>query len=125
MRTSALACVAALASTALAPSAAAAGDFSFTTSADFVRVCDGVSPSEECLNAIMHVEQVVDDTDHPNGTCDGGPDELLKSSSNDELDGKLAERLARVVPWLKAHPEYDALSYGDGVWAALKGAYCP
>lgn len=104
---------------------AAAGDYSFTTSADFVRDCDGASPPEACLNAIMEVEQVVNDTDHPNATCDGGPDELLKSGSNDELNQKLAERLARVVPWLKAHAEYDAMSYGDGVWAALKGAYCP
>jgi len=103
----------------------AAGNFTFTSSADFVRDCNGSSPPEECLNAIMHVEDVVDYGDNHNATCDGGPEELLKSASNAELNEKLAERLARIVPWLKAHPEYDDQSYGDGVWAALKGVYCP
>ena len=104
---------------------AAAGDFTFTTTAEFVRDCDGSSAPEECQNAILEVDQVVDGGDNRNATCDGGPDELLKSTSNAELNEKLAQRLARIVPWLKAHPEYDGKSYGDGVWAALKGVYCP
>jgi hypothetical protein len=104
---------------------ASAGDFTFTTSADFVRDCDGSSPPEACLNAIMEVEQVIDSGENPNATCDGGTDALLKSASSTELNDKLAERLARVVPWLKAHQAYDDKSYGDGVWAALRGAYCP
>jgi hypothetical protein len=33
--------------------------------------------------------------------------------------------MARIVPWFKARPQYDDKSYGDGVWAALKGVYCP
>jgi hypothetical protein len=103
----------------------AADDFSFTSSADFVRDCNGSSPPEECLNAILDVENVVDYGDNRNATCDGGPDELMKSASSAELNDKLAQRMARIVPWLKAHPEYDDKSYGDGIWAALKGVYCP
>src|SRR5579871_1989296 len=103
----------------------AAADFTFASSADFVRDCSGSSQPEECLNAILEVEQVVDYGNNRNATCDGGPDELLKSASSAELNAKLAERLARIVPWLRAHPEYDEKSYGDGVWAALKGVYCP
>jgi hypothetical protein len=103
----------------------AADNFTFASSADFVRDCSGSSPSEECLNAILHVEEVVDYGDNGNATCDGGPEELLKSASNGELNDKLAERLARIIPWLRAHAEYDDKSYGDGVWAALRGVYCP
>jgi hypothetical protein len=70
------------------------------------------------------VEQVIDGADNPNATCDGGPTELLKSASNAELNQKLAERLALVVPWLETRPQYNDSSYGDGVSAALKAAYC-
>lgn len=97
--------------------------FSFSTSGEFVRDCDGASPPEQCLNAVMHVEMVIDDGT-ANGTCDGGFDALLEARTNDELNEMLTERVVRIVPWLKAHPEYDSQSYGDGVWAALRGVYC-
>lgn len=103
---------------------AQASSYSFSTAGDFVRVCDGSSPPEECLNAVMHVEQIVNYGDHPNDTCDGGPQELLKATTNEELDASLRERVINIVPWLKAHSEYSNQSYGDGIWAALKGVYC-
>lgn len=97
--------------------------FSFSTSGEFVRDCDGGSPPEQCLNAVMHVELVVNDGTE-NGTCDGGLDGLLKAKTNEELNEMLTERVVRIVPWLKAHPEYANQSYGDGVYAALRGVYC-
>jgi hypothetical protein len=121
----ALATLMAFAVAFLAPPSSAADDFTFTSGADFVRDCDRSSPPEECLNAILDVENVVDYGNNRNATCDGGPEELMKSASSAELNDKLAERLAQIVPWLKAHPEYDDKPYGDGVWAALKGVYCP
>ncbi|HEX7759841.1 MAG TPA: hypothetical protein VF459_10080 [Caulobacteraceae bacterium] len=125
MKSIALAFIAALALGAgLAQPAAAAGDYTFTTTADFVRDCDVSSPPEECAMAISHVEEVIDNWETPNATCDGGLNELVKSASNAELIEKLMQRLARVVPWLKAHPDYDAKPYEDGVWAGLRGAYC-
>ena len=106
-----------------APDAMAAASPDGTTS-DFVSSCDSASPPETCLNALMHVEQIVDSGERPNDTCDGGPDVLLKAHSNAELDIMLTERVIAVVGWLKKHPEYSSRSYGDGVWAALKGVYC-
>ena len=103
---------------------AVAEDFSFATSRQFVVACDGASPPEECLNALMHVELVVNSTADPNNTCDGGTDALLKAESNEELNRLLTERVVKVVAWLKQHTEYDSLSYGDGIWSGLKGAYC-
>jgi hypothetical protein len=41
-----------------------------------------------------------------------------------ELMAWLGERVKRTVAWLKLHPEYNDKSYGDGVWAGLKGSYC-
>lgn len=99
--------------------------FPFRTTGEFVSQCSGASYPEECLNAIIHVEQVVNDRDNPNATCDGGTDALLKARSDAELNSLLAERLVRVLGWLRKHPEYALQSYGDGVWAALRGAYCP
>ena len=99
--------------------------FPFRTTGEFVSQCSAASYPEECLNAIVHVELVVNDRDHPNATCDGGTDTLLKARSNAELNSLLAERLVRVLGWLRKHPEYALQSYGDGVWAALRGAYCP
>lgn len=106
------------------PTSASAAPSPYGTTADFVSLCDGASPSEDCQNALMHVEQIVNFGDHPNDTCDGGPDEILKARSNEELAAKLTERVVAVVAWLKLHPEYSNLSYGDGIWAALKGVYC-
>ena len=103
---------------------AVAQDFSFVTSKQFVTTCDGAEPSEECLNALLHVELVVNSTDDPNNTCDGGTDALLNAGSNEELNSLLAERVMKVVAWLKQHTEYDSLSYGDGIWSGLKGVYC-
>jgi pyrimidine deaminase RibD-like protein len=103
---------------------AVAQDFSFVTSKQFVTTCDGAGPSEECLNALLHVELVVNSTDDPNNTCDGGTDALLNAGSNVELNSLLAERVMKVVAWLKQHTEYDSLSYGDGIWSGLKGVYC-
>lgn len=91
---------------------AAEDGFSFKTTEQFASECGGASPPEECLNAIMHVEQVVDHDGnfHPvNSTCDGGPEALLKSQTNAELTEKLTERLVRVVEWLKMHPEYGPI----------------
>ena len=102
-----------------------ADSFPFRTTGEFVSQCGGASYPEECLNAIMHVELIVNDSDNPNATCDGGTDALLKARSDAELNSLLAERLARILGWLAKHPEYVPLSYGDGVWAGLKGAYCP
>jgi hypothetical protein len=98
--------------------------FSFKTTAEFVAQCDVASLPSDCLAAIEHVEGVIDDREHPNETCDGGPEAMLKSRSGVELEAWLAERVRQIVPWLKAHREYDEKSYGDGVWAALKGVYC-
>lgn len=96
----------------------------FPTSGDFVQGCSGASPSEECLNTLLHVEQVVDSPDQPNSTCDGGTDALLRAQNDTELNMLLTERVVRVVAWLGQHPEYASQSYGDGIWAGLKGAYC-
>ena len=104
--------------------AAVAQNFSFSTSKEFVAACHGASPPEECLNALMHVELVVNSRDDPNNTCDGGTDALLKAESNAELNRLLTERVVKVVTWLKQHTEYDSLSYGDGIWSGLKGVYC-
>ena len=106
-----------------APSALAQ-NFSFATSRQFVVACDGASPPEGCLNALMHVELVVNSTADPNNTCDGGTDRLLKAESDEELNHLLTERVVKVVAWLKQHTEYDSLSYGDGIWSGLKGVYC-
>ena len=125
MKSTALAFVAAVAFAASLPHAAAAGDDTFATTAEYVRDCDDPSPSNQCLGAIQEVERVLYGGDNPNSTCDGGFAELTNSASNDELMAKLAARVSRVVPWLKAHPEYGDKPYQDGVWAALKGAYCP
>lgn len=103
---------------------AVADPFPFTTAGEFANFCEGASPREECLNAIMEVEQVVDSSEHPNDTCDGGPDALLEARTNEELDEKLTARAVSVVVWLKHHAEYANQSYGDGIWAALKGVYC-
>jgi hypothetical protein len=121
----AIGAMAALALGAGLPQAAAAGDFDFGTTGEYVRQCDSPSPPNQCLGAIQEVELVVDTGDNHNATCDGGYDELANSASNDQLMAKLAARVSRVVPWLKAHPEYADKPYDDGVWAALKGAYCP
>lgn len=96
----------------------------FPTGADFVAGCDGASPSEDCTSAVLHVEQVVNDRDNPNATCEGGIDGLLKARDNAELERWLTQRVVAVVAWLKLHPEYDRLSYGDAIWAGLKGVYC-
>lgn len=109
----------------LAPSQSVLADTpAFPTSGDFVQGCSGASPSEECLNTLLHVEQVVDSSDHPDSTCDGGPEVLLKAQNDTELNVLLTERVVRVVAWLGQHPEYASQSYGDGIWAGLKGAYC-
>ena len=106
----------------LAPDARAADLFS--SGADFVSRCDGVSPNEGCTSAVLHVEQVVNDRDNPNSTCEGGIDGLLKARDNAELERWLVIRVVALVGWLKIHHEYDRLSYGDAIWAGLKGAYC-
>ena len=106
-----------------APAAVAQG-LPFETSRQFVTTCEGASPREECLIALLHVEQVVNSRADPNNTCDGGTDTLLKAQSNVELNRLLTERVVKVVVWLKQHTEYDSLSYGDGVWSGLKGVYC-
>lgn len=98
--------------------------YSFTTTAEFVSQCGVSSPPSDCLAAVEHVEEVVDNGGNPNETCDGGPDAMLKSQNSAELEAWLTERVRRIVPWLKAHGEYGQKSYGDGVWAALKGVYC-
>ena len=98
--------------------------FTFRTTEEFVRECDGGSPPYECRNAILYVEEVVDYGDDRNATCDGGPAALLKPGTSEGLEALLAERLARVVPWLKQNPQYNSKSYGDGISAALKGVYC-
>lgn len=96
----------------------------FSSGADFVARCDGASPSEDCTSAVMHVELVVNDRDHPNATCEGGTDGLVKARDNAELQRWLSQRVVAVVGWLKLHHEYDRLSYGDAIWAGLKGVYC-
>ncbi len=96
----------------------------FPTGADFVAGCDGASPGEACTAELLHVEQVVNDSDHPNATCDGGIDGLLNSRDNAELEQRLTQRVVAVVTWLKQHPDYAHQSYGDGIWAGLKGVYC-
>lgn len=96
----------------------------FPTGADFVAGCDVASPDEHCTWAVMHVEEVVNDRDHPNATCEGGIDGLMKARDNAELELWLQQRVVAVVGWMKLHPEYDAMSYGDGIWAGLKGVYC-
>jgi hypothetical protein len=101
--------------------------YSFTTTAEYVSQCDVASLPGDCLSAVQHVEEVVDyDQDfHPiDDTCDGGPEAMMKSRSNDEMTAWLTERVNRSVAWLKTHPEYNEKSYGDGIWAGLKGAYC-
>ena len=101
--------------------------FSFTTTAEYVSQCSAAPLPGDCLNAIQHVEDVVDhdqDFHSVNETCDGGPDAMVKLQSNQEYVEWLTERVNRSVAWLKAHPEYDGKSYGDGIWAGLKGAYC-
>ena len=98
--------------------------YSFTTTAEFVSQCDVSSPPSDCLAAVEHVEEVVDNGGNPNETCDGGPDAMLKSRNSAELETWLTERVRRIIPWLKAHGEYGQMSYGDGVTAALKGVYC-
>ncbi len=96
----------------------------FSSGADFAARCDGGSPSEGCTSAVLHVEQVVNDRDNPNATCEGGMDGLLKARDNAELERWLSQRVVVVVGWLKLHHEYDRLSYGDAIWAGLKGVYC-
>ncbi len=96
----------------------------FPTTGDFVQACGGASASEACLNTLMYVEQVIDTPDQPNKTCDGGLDALLKARDNTVLNMLLTERVVRVVAWLGQHPEYARQSYGDGIWAGLKGVYC-
>ena len=99
--------------------------YSFTTTAEFVSQCGVASPPSDCIAAVQHVEEVVNSRETPNETCDGGPDAMLESSRNSaEMEAWLGERVRRIVPWLKAHHDYNAKSYGDGVWAALKGVYC-
>ncbi|HVY02069.1 MAG TPA: hypothetical protein VG983_00315 [Caulobacterales bacterium] len=98
--------------------------FPFETTGEFLSQCGGVTAPEECLNAILYVEQVVDGGDNPNATCDGGPSQLLKARSNAELDAELEQRRARIAAWLRDRPEYAGQSYGDGIWSALKGVYC-
>lgn len=98
--------------------------YSFTTTAEFVSQCDVSSPPSDCMAAVEHVEEVVDNGGNRNETCDGGPDSMLKSRTRAEFDAWLIERVRRIIPWLKAHTEYGQMSYGDGVWAALKGVYC-
>jgi len=107
-----------------ASASAKMSSYSFGTAGEFIGTCEGSSPPEECLNAVMYVEQVIDGGDSPNATCDGGPSELLKATTNEQLDAALREKVVKIVPWLKAHPEYGNQSYGDGIWAALKGVYC-
>ena len=106
------------------PRTATAEPYSFATTAEFLAKCDSPSQPEECRNALMYVEQVVDSSDRPNDTCDGGPEALLKARSNEEFEAWLAERVALVVAWLRQNPAYWNKSYGDGIWAGLKGAYC-
>lgn len=106
----------------LAPNARAADLFS--SGADFVAKCDGASPSEDCTSAVLHVEQVVNDRENPNATCEGGIDGLLMARDNAELERWLSQRVIAVVGWLKLHHEYDRLSYGDAIWAGLKSVYC-
>jgi hypothetical protein len=123
MKSTALALVAALALSAGLAQATGAAAYSFTTTAEFVRDCDGTSPPEQCMDALMDVELVIDGGDNPNATCDGG-----MTSARDTEAARyaiLAERVLRIVPWLKTHPEYGDKPFQDGVWAALKGAYCP
>lgn len=109
----------------LAPGHGALADTQpFPTAGDFVQGCGGASPREECLNTLMYVEQVVDTPDRPNSTCDGGIDMLLKAHDDTELNRLLTERVVRVVAWLGQHPEHATQSYGDGIWAGLKGVYC-
>jgi hypothetical protein len=106
---------------------AAVSPYSFTTTGEYVSQCGAASLAADCLSAVQHVEEVVDyDQDfHPiNDTCDGGPEAMLNAGSNDQMTAWLTERVERSVAWLKAHPEYDGKSYGDGIWAGLKGAYC-
>lgn len=98
--------------------------FSFNTTAEFMAKCDVDAPSHECRFAVQYVEQVVDGGDKPNDTCDGGPDSMIQSRDNAEFDAWLNERLTKIMPWLRQHPEYNSMSYGDGIWAALKGVYC-
>jgi hypothetical protein len=98
--------------------------YSFTTTGEYVSQCGAASVPHDCLAAVQYVEDVVDhdqDFHSINDTCDGGPDAMGQSGQMIEW---LTERVVRSVAWLKAHPEYDAKSYGDGIWAGLKGAYC-
>ncbi|HQT52156.1 MAG: hypothetical protein Q7U11_09220 [Phenylobacterium sp.] len=96
----------------------------FPTGADFVAGCAATPSNEDCTGAVLHVEQVVNDRDNPNATCDGGIDGLLQARDSAELERRLTQRVVAVVAWLKLHPEYDRMSYGDAIWAGLKGAYC-
>jgi hypothetical protein len=96
----------------------------FPTGADFVAGCEATPSHEDCTWAVMHVEEVVNDRDHPNATCEGGIDGLLQARDNAELERRLTQRVVAVVGWLKQHPEYARQSYGDGIWAGLKGVYC-
>jgi hypothetical protein len=98
--------------------------YSFTTTGEYLSQCDIASPPSDCADAVAHVEEVVDDSSKPNDTCDGGPDAMLKLRNDVELMAWLGERVKRTVAWLKLHPEYNDKSYGDGVWAGLKGSYC-
>ncbi|MDO9472197.1 MAG: hypothetical protein Q7J28_04020 [Caulobacter sp.] len=96
----------------------------FRTGADFVDGCAATPSNENCTGAVLHVEQVVNDRDNPNATCEGGIDGLLQAPDNAELERRLTQRVVAVVAWLKRHPEYDRMSYGDAIWAGLKGVYC-
>lgn len=99
--------------------------YSFKTTREFIETCDVAAPPNDCMSAVAHVEEVVNSTDHPNETCDGGTDAMLQAGhAGGDIDAWLLERIVRIIPWLRAHPEYLDKSYGDGVWAALKGVYC-
>ena len=123
MRAPVLAFVAAFAFSAGLAQATGVAGYTFATSAEFVRDCDGASPPKQCMDALMDVELVIDGGENSNATCDGG---MTSAKDTDAVRyGILAQRVSRVVPWLKTHPEYGDKPFQDGVWAALKGAYCP
>ena len=115
-----------LAANPIAPADGAAMDlYSFRTTGEFVETCDVAEPPSDCMSAVAHVEEVVNSSDHPNETCDGGTDAMLKAGhAGADIEVWLLERVVRIVPWLKSHPEYSDKSYGDGIWTALKGVYC-
>lgn len=123
MRRTALLCLA-LGAALVWPVAGAQAAPTFPTGADFVAGCAANPSDEDCTGEVLHVEQVVNDRDNPNATCDGGINGLLEARDNAELQRWLTQRVVAVVGWLKLHPEYDQMSYGDGIWAGLKGVYC-